>query len=213
MNIIIELIVSYWYMFVVYFIVLWLKSPRGKGAVGELFVNGSTKLMLDPDRYRIFTDVTLPTKDGTTQIDQIIVSRYGIFVVETKHYSGWIFGSAEQKTWTQKFPRSSFKFQNPLHQNYKHVRTLGELLSLDTERLFSVVVFIGEYTFKTSMPPNVTNTRGMYDFVKSKTHMIFTQDEVVEICDSIESGRLERSRKTNREHIKHVKKIISTKGM
>ena len=42
--------------------------------------------------YRIFDNVTLPTPDGTTQIDLLILSSHGVFVIEIKDYSGWIFG-------------------------------------------------------------------------------------------------------------------------
>ena len=83
--------------------------------MGEFAVNVSAKLLLDKERYHLIKDVTLPTTDGTTQIDHIIVSIYGVFVVETKNMKGWIFGSPQQKTWTQKIYKHSQKFQNPLH--------------------------------------------------------------------------------------------------
>ncbi len=70
--------------------------------MGEFIVNLATKISLDKTVYTLFKNVTLPTDDGTTQIDHIIVSKYGIFVVETKNMQGWIFGSAQQKSWTQK---------------------------------------------------------------------------------------------------------------
>jgi restriction system protein len=83
--------------------------------------------------------VTLPTEDGTTQIDHVIVSRYGVFVIETKNLKGWIFGSPQQKTWTQKIYRHTTKFQNPLHQDYKHTQTLQAALELDPEKIFPVI--------------------------------------------------------------------------
>ncbi|MGR5279715.1 nuclease-related domain-containing protein, partial [Vibrio rotiferianus] len=91
--------------------------------------------------------------------DHIVVSKYGIFVVETKNMKGWIFGSARQRQWTQKIYRHSSKFQNPLHQNYKHIKALETLLGCSEEHLHSVIVFIGDSTFKTEMPPNVTYAR------------------------------------------------------
>lgn len=53
-----------------------------------------------------------------------VVSPYGVFVIETRNMDGWIFGSEKQPVWTQKFPRKSFRFQNPLRQNYKHVKAI-----------------------------------------------------------------------------------------
>ena len=51
-----------------------LKSPWFKGKVGEFLVNASARLFLDKQRYHLIKNVTLPTEDGTTQIDHIIVS-------------------------------------------------------------------------------------------------------------------------------------------
>ena len=44
-----------------------------------------------PD-YHLMNHITLQMEDGTTQVDQILVSRFGLFVIETKDYKGWIFG-------------------------------------------------------------------------------------------------------------------------
>jgi restriction system protein len=90
--------------------------PFMKGVLREFQVNLIARLFLDKQVYTLFKNVTLPTEDGTTQIDHVIVSRYGLFVIETKNMKGWIFGSAQQKIWTQKIYRHTSKFQNPLYQ-------------------------------------------------------------------------------------------------
>lgn len=145
----------------------FLKSPFFKGLFGEFLVNTFAKLMLDKDKYHLIKNVTLPTEDGTTQIDHIIVSRYGVFVIETKNMKGWIFGNARQKQWTQKIYRYSSKFQNPLHQNYKHVKTIQKLLGLNRGQVHSVIVFIGDSKFKTDLPENVTYGAGYVRHIKS----------------------------------------------
>ncbi len=68
------------------------QSPWVKGKIGELRVKLSAKFLLNASEYRAINNITIPTPDGTTQIDHIFVSRYGIFVVETKNFAGWIFG-------------------------------------------------------------------------------------------------------------------------
>ncbi len=90
--------------------------------MGEAFVNSAIKRKLDKTKYHLIKDVTLPTVDGTTQVDHIIVSKFCIFVIETKNMKGWIFGGERQKTWTQSIYKNKNKFQNPLHQNYKHIK-------------------------------------------------------------------------------------------
>jgi len=124
---------------------------------------------------------------------------------------GWIFGSPNQKTWTQKIYKHSSRFQNPLHQNYKHVKTLESLLSLSDEQIQSVIVFVGDSTFKTEMPENVTYGGGYIRYIKSKEQPVLTELEVMEISQKIETGRLTPSFKTNREHVRHVKEIIAEK--
>lgn len=70
--------------------------------IGELIVNMSARWLLNAKDYIIINNVTLPIENGTTQIDHIIVSKFGIFVIETKNFSGWIFGKKDDLTWTQK---------------------------------------------------------------------------------------------------------------
>ena len=132
-SIIYLMISKLWFLIPLAIIAAILKSAWFKGVVGEFIVNVSAKLFLDKKQYHLIKNVTLPTEDGSTQIDHIIVSKYGVFVVETKNMKGWIFGSPNQKTWTQKIYKHSSKFQNPLHQNYKHIKTLESLLGLNDQ--------------------------------------------------------------------------------
>jgi restriction system protein len=192
-------------------VLYFLKSPWFKGFAGEILVHISAKIQLNKDKYHILRNVTLPTADGTTQIDHIIVSEYGVFVIETKNMKGWIFGGARQRTWTQKIYKHTNKFQNPLHQNYKHVETLKSLLELNDQQVFSVVVFVGDSTFKTEMPDNVVNGSGLIRYIKSKDQQVILSTDVPMILSMIEAVRLASSRETNKAHIEHVKEIVEEK--
>jgi len=75
-------------------VLYFFKSPWFKGFAGEMLVHIYAKIHLSRDKYHVLRNVTLPTADGTTQIDHIIVSEYGVFVIETKNMKGWIFGGA-----------------------------------------------------------------------------------------------------------------------
>jgi len=200
-----------WYLIPVFIFAAIIKSAWFKGVLGEWQVNLLIKFFLDKNVYHLIKNVTLVTEDGTTQIDHIIVSRYGVFVVETKNMKGWIFGSENQKQWTQQIFKHKSKFRNPLHQNYKHVKTLVACLNAKNNSIFSVIIFIGDSTFKTKMPENVRFARGGIEYIKSKTDIIFNRQEIANVIEQIESGRLERSYKTNRQHVKHVREIIEEK--
>lgn len=75
-----------------------------------------------------------------------------------------------------------------------------------------MIIFIGDSTFKTQIPENVTFARGGIEYIKSKTDILFNIKEVISIIEQIERGRLERSFKTNNEHVKHVKEIVKKKS-
>ncbi len=195
-----------WWLIPIVVVVLFFKSATGKGIVGEGMLNSFLGISLNKEEYRLLKDVTLPTEDGTTQIDHIIVSRYGIFIIETKNFKGWIFGSEHQKRWTQSIYGKKYTFQNPLHQNYKHTKTLQKLLSLgDDGKVFSVVVFVGESTFKTDMPDNVVRPRDLLKFIKTHKRVVFTPREMENIIDSIEHARFSKTFKTRREHVDNLK--------
>ncbi|ENS5608834.1 NERD domain-containing protein [Vibrio mimicus] len=199
-----------WYLVPLLLIVSVFKSRWLKGVFGEFLVNRLLSKLPESD-YTLIKDVTLPTNDGTTQVDHIVVSRYGIFVVETKNMKGWIFGSARQKQWTQKIYRHSSKFQNPLHQNYKHIKALETLLGCSEEHLHSVIVFIGDSTFKTEMPPNVTFARGSIRYIQQFNDVVFSDNDYARLTESINRLKLKRGVITDLKHRKHVKEVVASK--
>jgi hypothetical protein len=144
-------------LFVLALIGAYLRSPSVKGARGERRVNSILDRELPSGEYKVFHDITLHTYQGSTQIDHIVVSRYGVFVIETKNYTGWIFGDAKSKQWTQTIYGNRSRFQNPLHQNFKHAKAVESLLSLSPRYVHSVVVFVGNAEFKADLPDNVTH--------------------------------------------------------
>lgn len=171
-----------------------------KGMIGETVASVAHKALLDSAVYRDLNNVTIPTRDGTTQIDHVIVSRYGIFVIEAKTMKGWIFGNENSAEWTQSFPGGKFKFQNPLRQNYRHTKCLSEFLGIEHGKFHSVVMFWGECTFKTPMPENVLE-EGYTSYIKSKTGVLFSENEVGQIVDAIQSGRLPATWATHMQHV------------
>jgi len=182
-----------------------LKSPESKGSIGEKSVQLFASRHLDSEVYHRIDDITLDHFGETTQIDHVFVSEYGIFVVETKNMKGWIFGGENQAEWTQRIFRKSSKFQNPLRQNYKHVKALGTLLAVPRMAIHSAVVFVGESEFKTPMPRNVTHKGGLVTYIKSFTLPILTKEQVERIVEKIEQARLPATKKTARRHVKNLK--------
>jgi hypothetical protein len=211
LQVIVILLSDYWYLLLLFVLLVFLKTPLFKGWCGEFKVNFLAWLLLNKNKYHRINNVTLPSENGTTQIDHIIVSAYGVFVVETKNMKGWIFGSADQNTWTHIIFKYKNKFQNPLRQNYKHVKTLQSILDLEDNQVHSVVVFVGDSEFKTSMPDNVTHGVRYIKHIKSKKEKVLSEADVSEILNKIEKTRLSQSFVTSRKHIKNVRDIVRAK--
>lgn len=177
-----------------------------KGKLGESVINVAMWVMLDKKAYHRLNNITLPLSNGgSTQIDHVIVSIYGIFVIETKHYKGWIYGSEEQAQWTQVVFSKNHKFQNPLRQNYLHIQTLSNLLGLDSSHFHSIIAFMGESKIKTrdELPEHVL-TRGMVPYIKTKQDKILTEMQVQSIVQQIETQRFTRSWRTNAQHNAYI---------
>ena len=204
---ILPLLLKFWWIFVILLILSAFKLPVVKGWFGELIINLTSKISLDKKTYYLIKNITLPTENGTTQIDHIIVSKYGIFVVETKNYKGWIYGEERQPEWTQVLFKKKHKFQNPLRQNYKHIKTLQELLDIPLSKIFSLVVFVGDCQFKTKMPENVIKGYGYIRYIKSKRDELLSESDVQKTVDTIQSCRLVSSIKTHVNHVRHLQNL------
>ncbi|MBN2825671.1 MAG: NERD domain-containing protein [Campylobacterales bacterium] len=155
------------------------------------------------DEYKRFHDVIVPIDNSTTQIDHILISSFGIFVIETKNINGWIFGSESSKYWTQSLYGKKYKFQNPLHQNYRHTKALASYLDINHDSIHSVVFFIGETAkLKTELPSNVM-THGLSTYIKSFRNTIFSNVELQQIERKIQ--QLKDNTISTKEHIENLK--------
>ncbi|WP_018881096.1 nuclease-related domain-containing protein [Thioalkalivibrio sp. ALE30] len=196
---------QFWWAWVLAALVAIARFPKVKGWLGELWVRLILAVGLDGKSGRVVHDVMLQTADGTTQVDHVLVSRFGVFVIETKNMRGWIFGTERQAQWTQKIYRRSFRFQNPLRQNYRHERAVAEVLGVDPEQIHSVVVFVGGSTFKTPMPDNVVHGLGLVSYIRSFRNEAWSDDEVHAMFATLENCGLERSRQTRRAHVEGLR--------
>lgn len=185
-------------------VLLLFKSPLSKGARGERKVqNKIARLVSNKEDFQVFNNLTLETPDGTTQIDHIILSHFGIFVIETKNLNGWIFGNSKQKQWTQVLYRKKYIFQNPLHQNYKHIKAVQDLLGVDKDIIISIVVFVGNSQFKTEMPSNVVKLCELLPYICSH-NSVFLSNEDIEIFSQKLNNPVYYDSSNHKNHIRNV---------
>ena len=157
-------------IFIGYFLGKFLNKParnRGAGYRGEQLVSKALHDICHHLWEVVIDDITLKMPDGsTTQIDHILLCQFGVFVIETKDYRGNIFGSADQKKWTQTLFSCNFTFQNPLRQNFRHVKAVQDILDfLPAEHIKSLVVFTDDSQFKTLMPENVIHLNELRSYL------------------------------------------------
>jgi restriction system protein len=164
---------------------------------------------LDHNKYFIFNNIILPSQNTeTTQIDHIVVSRYGIFVIESKEVSGWIFANNSRKHWTQTFPRGrKYSMYNPILQNYCHVSAIKNQLGFIGNRIFNVVVFSGDCEFKTEKPENVFYEHELIDYIKSKLEIVLKEVELLVVIGKL-SMLCQVTETTNEEHAQNVENWI-----
>ena len=196
---------SYWYLWFIAIIFLFIKTPFFKGWIGEKILALYIKNIVKDKKGILLNNLLLPCDKDTTQIDHVLLLPSGIFIIETKNMKGWIFGDAKSKTSTQQIYKHKSKFQNPLHQNYKHVKTIESLLELDDTQVHNIVVFVGNATFKTQIPQGVYGILKLRKFLKGQTGNNFSHNKLQEYFNILKSQKQKNTIKNNYNHVKNLK--------
>lgn len=113
------------------------------GKRGEKMTERELKLVqLFGRKGKVLRNVYLPKENGeTSEVDVIFITQKGIFVFESKNYSGWIFGDEKNKNWTAMLPnKQKNQFYNPIMQNRTHLKWMRKYVGDDIP-LFSIIVF------------------------------------------------------------------------
>ncbi len=175
-----------------------------KGWLGEKLTTLGIALFLDRKLYRRIDNVILAADDGsTTQIDHLLVSRFGIFVIETKNMKGWIFGRASDPQWTQVLFGRKYRFQNPLRQNFRHTCIVAEKLNVPREAVYGIVFFIGDCRFKTPIPDGVF-CNGVASHIRHHRYEWFSDAEVERFERKLRDIK-QHSRFTGADHVRSLR--------
>ena len=188
-------------LFVLYGYSIICNTAAAKGQAGENLIHNI--LMQLPDEYTVFKDVILKTPKGTTQIDHIVVSKYGVFAIETKNYRGEIYGDDNRKYWTQMiitdvtYRRKWYKtytyvtknrFYNPVKQSLAHTYTIKNYLK-DWKYLpvVPVVVFCGSAVLANVQSSiSVIYDSNLLDLIRSYNTIYLTDQEVHDVATRLD---------------------------
>lgn len=164
---------------------------------------------LDRESYSVLYDLLLPNgQGGTTQVDHIVLSKYGIFVIETKNFSGWIYGDEKNQQWTQVIYRKKNRFYNPILQNKSHIRSIEQLLQLPSQiPVVSVVVFTNKAELKDiqvhSKHTAVLSEQRLLSFIQSYSVPVTTFTEAEKWKNRLKESAIKGS-KAVKNHVQGI---------
>lgn len=190
--------------------------PTIKGYIGEERIrNILHKLGED---YTVFNDLYVEKEDGTTaQLDHIVVSRFGIFVIETKNYTGWIFGDEKKRNWTQVIYKKKSRFYNPILQNKNHVKALKEFLCF--EGVFhSIIVFSDSAEFKFEQPittAQVIQNKQLARTVKAYNEPVidpFSVNRINNELQKLQQRNKQNKKQLKKQHVENINKQLTNKS-
>ena len=185
-------------------IILHINRARIIGYLGEK--GTATLLSFLNKKYKVYNDVLIPTPNGSSQIDHIVVSPYGIFVIETKNYKGWIFGNPNSYKWTQNIYGKKYELYNPITQNIGHITALKRLIPGHDDKFISIIVFSMHATLKTKIDEeyNVIRSWKLIPKIRNYKNEILSENDIDEICSKIEQYRIV-DKKSKKEHVHRTK--------
>ncbi|MEK4131125.1 NERD domain-containing protein [Solibacillus sp. FSL W8-0474] len=197
------------------FIVFIAYLIQPKGAVGERRVSKLLESL--GEEAMIFNDLYIPKKDGEmTQVDHVLLSAYGLFVIETKNYKGWIFGGETQRNWTQTIYKKRSRFYNPVMQNNTHLKALQHHLNMDVP-VHSIIVFSDAATFKFKEPfqtAHVIQTKHLKRTIEQyKTQEISAEQliRISKLLNALIPKTKQQKNEIKKQHLEHVKEIVNSK--
>lgn len=175
-----------------------------RGFMGEFWVKLELN-KLPKDKYIVLNDIMIKSSRGTHQIDHIVISKFGIFVIEMKNYYGLITGDEYKDKWMQHLGKNKYYFNNPIHQNYGHIKALKEALNLEEDKFVSIICISNQANVKVKAQ-NVTQLDFINDLIKSYEKEILDAN-LTEIKETLEKENI-TDRSIRKSHVKSIKNNI-----
>lgn len=192
-----------------------LLNFKNKGQFGEY----ATEFALTNDNIEGYSktlhNIYLNNNGKTTEIDVILIHVKGLFVFESKNYSGWIFGSLDQQKWTQcLYNKEKYHFYNPINQNKTHCKALSEFIQVPFDSVTSYIIFSNRCELKrvpddTHICKIVRRVNLLKKLRKEleQREVIYTKEQVDDIYVKLQS-QTNVSDATKEKHIADIKERI-----
>ena len=162
------------------------------------------------DKYGVFNDLLIRDGNYTTQIDHIIISRYGVFVIETKNTHGKVYGSENSEFWKQYLPDFGYKrfgytqehqLRNPIWQNAGHIKSLRRLVFGNEIPIYGIVVFPYETEVHVTADQPVLKMVNVVPFIKEHRDEVLSSEQIGfyrrRLLEIISTSELDRKQHLN----------------
>lgn len=190
-------------VFILLSIIAGRRASRSLGELGEKRV-AKRLSKLPKDRYRIINDLLLQDNKYSSQIDHVVISEYGIFVIETKNYSGKIYGGGDSDTWRQFSYGKEYPFRNPLKQNNGHIYALQNIIGEDARNCFhSIILFSEDAKLRVGKGLPVYNWRKIVPIIEGYTTKVLTTEKADRIYRHLLAAN-NTDKKARKAHIQSV---------
>lgn len=220
------IILFIFFIFAIRIFLWYYNTAKKKGQRGEMRI--AKELAKLPQEYVTINNVILQTPKGTTQIDHIVVSPYAIFVIETKNYSGEIYGSDSKDEWKQiiktdvRYKKKWYKtytyitkntFYNPARQSIGHTIPIKKLIEHNYDLpIIPIVVFVGNADLTNVHTNTIVLKRDYLLSAIQNYHLTpyLSETDVTDIVSIINRNNL-CDKVSNKKHIKNVKEVQKNK--
>lgn len=182
-------------------VILWRRS---KGKRGEKQVAVLLSLLPQKD-YKVINDLLIQSGGHSAQIDHVVVSAYGIFVIETKYYKGWIYGGENSEYWTQNIYGHKYQLRNPLWQNQGHCKAIARLLGdSGTIPIHNIVAFSRQASLRVNRTLPVMYWWRVVPYIKRFKEPYLTEAQVDDIYSKLSTANV-TDRASRKQHVASVK--------
>ena len=182
-------------------IILKIYYPKFRGFMGEFWVKLELR-KLPKDKYVVLNDIMIKDEKGTHQIDHLVISKFGIFVIEMKNYYGLIKGKEFDNKWCQYLGKNKSYFINPIHQNFGHIKSLSNLLKLDDKYFISIICFSNQAKVDVKSSSIVTQVDYLKDEIL-KYEELLVDNDIKKLSNIIISNNIE-DKFLRKQHMKDV---------
>lgn len=213
-KVIIDIFLDSWVLWLLFLLAilyrLFRSDLKDAGTMGE---NEVARLLnqLPMSKYKVIHNLLLFTKKGSSQIDHVVISIYGIFVIETKNYQGEILGKESSKEWIQQLHGNTYPFLNPIYQNNGHIIAIKNVLDKKNLPFISIITFSDRAKLNVDTKTSVVYYNDLLKIIKGYQEKVLSQKEVQLIKKEL-TRKNKDSRYNRRKHIRFVKKRAKQKS-